>query len=126
MAKAYVLVKIGFEYNDEVYHQTEEHFGEPILVFHNKTRAEEECLQNNIAAIKSTNWEDFLYDSEELVDLKHNIWDVCQIFGVEDLKDIDTGDLKKMFKKLNNDQLGVIADMLSIKFYRVDEVDVAK
>ena len=54
MSKAYVVCKVGFEYNDEVYYRPDSSEGlDPKSVFLNADEANALCLQKNLEWFKS-------------------------------------------------------------------------
>ena len=52
--KVYILVKIGWEYNDEYYYRPESEGGRPVLAFRDFGKASAECNRRNTKASKAS------------------------------------------------------------------------
>lgn len=70
--KAYVLMEIGWEYNDETYYQSSSGGGSPRKSFDSFEAATLECTKKNVEELKELflNGElhDYAYDPDEIVD----------------------------------------------------------
>lgn len=118
--KYYTIVKIDFEYNDEIYHSTEEGGGNPVLVYKNLLKAEEKCEELNnkyiLDLVNGSGGElsDYGYDWEEIIDT-----DVIETLSItEDLYDFS----KNGYKNLSDEQKQQFIDGLTIRFFKVVEV----
>ena len=65
--KAYVILKKGFEYNDEINYESDGGGGHPEKVFFKKEDAKKEILRLDIEEMKETDIEHYAYDIGDIV-----------------------------------------------------------
>lgn len=66
--KAYVILNKGYEYNDEIYSESESGGGHPKKIFFTKEDAQKEINKLNILEFKQTNIDGYAYDLGDIVD----------------------------------------------------------
>jgi len=72
----FVVVEVGFDYNDEVYFQPECGGGKPIHIYSSKKKAEQEAQRLTIRRLRTTN----------PIEFGHG-WDEISSLGESDLKE---------------------------------------
>ena len=65
--KAYVILRKGYEYNDEIYSESDSGGGFPKKIFFTKPDAQKEVQKMNIEQFKQENLEGYAYDMEDIV-----------------------------------------------------------
>ena len=126
MATAFVIQKIGWQYNDEVYFREGDE-GTPERVFINKDRAKDHCRHKNIEALRKWGY---------LGIFGYSIGDISGDNSKEDVQEqlkeitgetynIDDWDEMVLPDGLNDEQIQKILDLLpSLRFYELVEVEI--
>lgn len=125
MAKMYVLSRVDFEYNDEIYRMTENEGGKPLVVFFDRVKAEAECQKRNIQEIKKVEWSSYAYGFDDLFHYGKNEERkaVAEMLGIVDMEDEEIfNHMTAMIPSLSQEQLIVLSNLLSVTFFKVDEV----
>ena len=65
--KGFILMRKGFEYNDEIMYEPEGGGGTPTKIFFQKDLAEVEMVQRNIKEFKETDLAEYTYDLEDIL-----------------------------------------------------------
>lgn len=122
--KAYVIMRTSWEYNDEVYHSTEDDAGHPLKVFLNKKKAEDFAIEETIKAWthedafsgKFYNLEDILQNMnvDEFIGLIQEVGGSC------DAEDTDV----KLPKDLSVENAKRILAVIRLRWYQVEEIDI--
>ena len=119
MKTGYVVQKIGYEYNDEIYHTSEyDGFSKSIEVFLDRAKANEQANQRNIAEFRGN-------------DIGHYCYGLDEIINEEDLADfIQEGVLEgeswdcSVSQYATDEQIERLMSKVDLKFYRVEEVPI--
>jgi len=113
----YVLVRIGFEYNDEVYYNNQGGSnGEPVKVFHDKKLANLYCQKKNIEELKRNEIGQYCYGLDEI--------DAGGMVDFLDSLGIDTNDHYELnLSGLTDEQFEKLYELTSLRFYDVVAVD---
>lgn len=114
--KYYIIQKVGYEYNDEVYYRAEDGGGTPEYVFLDKDKAQKSCDEKNIKELSGLNIFEYGYSSDEI--FEDEAADLMKKFGAP----IDDCDRDYQFPSLTLKQYRQIEPYLKIKFYEVCEV----
>lgn len=116
MSTMYVLVRIGYEYNDEIYYNRGGSGGEPVKVFHDKKLAHLYCQKKNIDELKKEEIGHYCYSLDEIDN--GGMEDFLKSVGV-DIS--DSWDIS--LRGLTDEQLEKVYELTSLRFYDVIEVD---
>jgi hypothetical protein len=98
MPTGFVVLEVGYEYNDQTYYQPESGGGKPVHIFTSKKRAEEVALQ--LAATKLRNLDPTEYG---------NNWEDVSTIKQEELK-------KKLQEIFPNQKIHIGSDYMELVF----------
>ena len=125
MSTIYVVGKVGFQYNDEIYFRGEVVGVTPQVAFRSKEKAEEVALEKNIQTLKEISGDDwynglnaYCYDYEEIFS------DARELYQLLNSKGIDEDDIpwNQFIESLTEDEFKQFYDNLELRFYEVHEV----
>jgi hypothetical protein len=127
MKKAYVILKKGFEYDDNIYNEVEG--GRPSLVVFDKEDAEQKVYELNIQEYKQLNLTDYGYGIDEVLKVDEEVYFDFNKSLVEKYGEITKqGSWDKTDYRLhpmaNDEESKKYAKMLEISFYEVVETDL--
>jgi len=127
MKKAYVILKKGFEYDDNIYNEVEG--GKPSLVVFDKEDAEQKVYELNIQEYKQLNITDYGYGIDEVLKVDEDVYFDFNKSLVEKYGEITKqGSWDRTESRLhpmaNDEESKKYAKMLEISFYEVVETDL--
>jgi hypothetical protein len=127
MKKAYVILKKGFEYDDNIYNEVDG--GKPSLVVFDKEDAEQKVYELNIQEYKQLNITDYGYGIDEVLKVDEEVYFDFNKSLVEKYGEITKqGSWDRTESKLhpmaNDEESKKYAKMLEISFYEVVETDL--
>jgi hypothetical protein len=127
MKKAYVILKKGFEYDDNIYNEVDG--GNPSLVVFDKEDAEQKVYELNIQEYKEVNITDYGYGLDEVLKVDEDVYYDFNKSLVEKYGEIQKqGSWDKTESRLhpmaNDDESKEYAKMLEISFYEVVETEL--
>ena len=67
MTTGYVVTEVGYEYNDEIYYQSESGGGTPVRVFLDKAKAQAEVDRMNLESLIGCEIGSYAYDFSDIV-----------------------------------------------------------
>lgn len=127
MKKAYIVMRKGYEYDDNIYNETEG--GTPQIVCFSKSDAIQKVKELNIKAYKESSITDFAYEYEDCVNVS---WDEFESFNNSLIEKY--GEVKKKYSwdstenrlhpSANESEANEYCKMVSVSFYDVIETDV--
>jgi hypothetical protein len=127
MNKAYIVMKKGYEYDDNIYNETEG--GHPKIVFLSKEDAQRKVKELNVEEYKQSSITEFAYEYEDCVNVE---WDVFDNFNKSLVSKY--GDIPKKYKwdsnenrlhpLANEEEINEYCKMVAVSFYDVLEVDI--
>jgi hypothetical protein len=130
-ATGYVIVEVGFEYNDEIYQTLDESGGRAKIFYHHKSRADLACAKLNFEEVTRTMLSgdigNYGYSLQDIYGYKALDYLEDQ---VEDLNlDIraagwDDDTVPNAFEKLTPDQQVRFVELMQTKFFLVHEVEI--
>lgn len=126
--KAYVIVRIGYEYNDEIYY-SHDRSGHPTLVFFSKQSAHEKVRELNAVEFKSTNISEYYYEISEVCDdldeLQLFVDDLNSKYGKpQPVSSWDRPDEWRLHNDATVEESKKYCDMVKISFFEVIETQV--
>lgn len=126
MNRAYIVMKKGYEYDDNTYNETEG--GHPQIVCFTKKDAELKVKELDIKEFQSLSVFDYAYENECL-NVEFSVFDNFNKVLVEKYGRIiskyswdDTEN--KLHPKANENEINEYCKMVDVSFYEVVEVDV--
>lgn len=127
MNKAYIVMKKGYEYDDNIYNETEG--GTPKTVCFSKEDAIKKAKELNIKEYQTSSITEFSYEYEDCVNVE---WDIFENFNqslVEKYGKIQTkyswdNTENRLHPEANQDEIDEYCKMVTVSFYEVVEVDV--
>jgi len=129
MEKAYVIMRKGFEYDDNIYNETEG--GSPSLIVFSKEEAISKVKDLNILEYKSTSIRDYGYDIADTLNVEESDFIDFNKSLVEKY-----GEIKKKYSredteytlhsKANEEECEQYYKMVSIRFFNIVETDIDK
>ena len=127
MKKAYVILKKGFEYDDNIYNEVDG--GKPSLVVFDKEDAEQKVYELNIQEYKQLNITDYGYGIDEVLKVDEDVYFDFNKSLVEKYGEITKqGSWDRTESRLhpmaNDEESKKYAKMLEISFYEVVETDL--
>lgn len=127
MKKAYVILKKGFEYDDNIYNEVDG--GKPSLVVFDKEDAEQKVYELNIQEYKQLNITDYGYGIDEVLKVDEEVYFDFNKSLVEKYGEITKqGSWDRTESRLhpmaNDEESKKYAKMLEISFYEVVETDL--
>jgi len=127
MKKAYVILKKGFEYDDNIYNEVDG--GRPSLVVFDKEDADQKVYELNIQEYKQLNITDYGYGIDEVLKVDEEVYFDFNKSLVEKYGEITKqGSWDRTESRLhpmaNDEESKKYAKMLEISFYEVVETDL--
>lgn len=127
MKKAYVILKKGFEYDDNIYNEVDG--GNPSLVVFDKEDADQKVYELNIQEYKEVNITDYGYGLDEVLKVDEDVYTDFNKSLVEKYGEIaKQGSWDRTEYRLHpmadDEESKKYAKMLEISFYEVVETDL--
>lgn len=127
MKKAYVILRKGFEYDDNIYSETEG--GNPNLIVFSKKEAEQKVYELNIKEYKECSLSDYSYDLEDSLNVEveeyNNFNDsLNQKYGKPESKNRWYSTENTLHKMANEEECKKYDEMVNISFYEFVETDI--
>jgi len=127
MKKAYVILRKGFEYDDNIYSETEG--GSPSVIVFSKEEAQQKVYELNIKEYKECSLSEYSYDMEDILTVEmeeyNNFNDsLNQKYGKPEVKSKWESTENKLHTMANEEECKVYDSMVSISFYEFTETDV--
>ena len=123
--KKYLLVQRNYEYNDEIYSETEG--SNPILIFADKTIAEKTALKYNKEWFSKNNLNDYCYNIKDALPYRsfHMAIEQLKDVGISYVEEKNYSSARLILpENLTDKQVKVLVDVLSFPpAYYVEEVD---
>lgn len=127
MEKLFVVSEVGFEYNDEIYHQTKCTALNPVMAYRSKEAAEAEATRRNIAQFREVELYEYCYGVDELFSYKDHgaRYEATQILSkYDDACDEDAELFDAAIKAASDEDLIQVIGLLRIKFFEVTEISL--
>ena len=127
MKKAYVILKKGFEYDDNIYNEVDG--GKPSLVLFDKEDADVKAYELNINEYKQLNITDYGYGIDEVLKVDEDVYFDFNKSLVEKYGEITKQGRwdrteSRLHPMANDEESKKYANMLEISFYEVVETDL--
>lgn len=128
--KAYIIMKKGYEYDDNIYNPTDGGF--PQKVFFNREDAEKELKKLEILEMKSTDISNFAYDIKEELNVEEAEFlefnkSLNEKYGLPTPKySWDKPSEYQLNNKASEEESQKYLEMVQIRFFEIEEVEVDK
>jgi hypothetical protein len=124
----YVVLQKGFEYNDEVYSESDSGGGHPRKIYFNKQTALAEVKRLNINEFKNTDISLYSYEIEDICENTEELLDFCKSlkekYGeIPCENNFDSPDEYRLHPNANEEESEKYMDMVYISFYELSEAD---
>lgn len=125
--QAYVIMKKGFEYDDNIYNESDG--GEPKKIFFSKKDADEEASKLNIEEIKNCDIHDYAYDIEDIINdpekTSEYLKSLNEKYGKPTPKNKweDFGEYQ-LNPKATDEEAKEYLSMIKIRFFEIKKVDI--
>jgi hypothetical protein len=127
MKKAYVILKKGFEYDDNIYNEVEG--GTPNLIIFSKEDAQSKVDELNIQELKNCSISEYSYDMEDILNVEIDEYDkfnesLNTKYGKPESKNRWDSFENKLHPMANEEEANQYVKMVSISFYEAVETDI--
>jgi hypothetical protein len=127
MKKAYVILKKGFEYDDNIYNEVEG--GTPNLIVFSKEDAQLKVKELNIEEFKHSSISDFSYDMEDVLNVEIDEYEkfnesLNTKYGKPESKNRWDSYENKLHPMANEEEAKQYIKMVAISFYEAVETDI--
>jgi hypothetical protein len=127
MKKAYVILRKGFEYDDNIYNETEG--GSPSLIVFSKEEAQQKVYELNIKEFKECSLSTYSYDMEDILNVEVDEYtefneSLNQKYGKPEAKNRWDSTENTLHKMANEEECKKYDEMVSMSFYEFVETDI--
>ena len=127
MKKAYVILKKGFEYDDNIYNESDG--GTPNLIVFSKEDAQLKVNELNIQELKNCSISEYSYDMEDILNVEIDEYDkfnesLNTKYGKPESKNRWDSFENKLHPMANEEEANQYIKMVSISFYEAVETDI--
>ena len=127
MKKAYVILKKGFEYDDNIYNESDG--GTPNLIVFSREDAQLKVNELNIQELKNCSISEYSYDMEDILNVEIDEYDkfnesLNTKYGKPESKNRWDSFENKLHPMANEEEANQYIKMVSISFYEAVETDI--
>lgn len=127
MKKAYVILKKGFEYDDNIYNESDG--GTPNLIVFSKEDAQLKVNELNIQELKNCSISEYSYDMEDILNVGIDEYDkfnesLNTKYGKPESKNRWDSFENKLHPMANEEEANQYIKMVTISFYEAVETDI--
>lgn len=127
MKKAYVILKKGFEYDDNIYNESDG--GTPNLIVFSKEDAQLKVNELNIQELKNCSISEYSYDMEDVLNVGIDEYDkfnesLNTKYGKPESKNRWDSFENKLHPMANEEEANQYIKMVTISFYEAVETDI--
>ena len=127
MEKAYVILKKGFEYDDNIYSETEG--GSPSLIVFSKEDANRKVNELNAKEYQQSSLNEYSYDLEDSLSVDLSEYDefndsLTTKYGKPELKNKWESSENRLHPMANEEEIKKYMSMVKLSFYEAVETDI--
>jgi hypothetical protein len=127
MEKAYVILRKGFEYDDNIYSESEG--GSPSLIVFSKKDANRKVDELNAKEFKQCSISEYSYDMEDILTVEIDEYDkfnesLNQKYGKPELKNKWESSENRLHPMANEEETEKYMKMVSMSFFEAVETDI--
>lgn len=119
----FVIGRVDFQYNDETYNESEGGGTTPVNAYRSREKADAECLEANIKALKEWDIAQFGYSMDEIFNDTDAAERLFKAVGYEGDFD-DFYGAEEWTSKMTKAQKKELLGYLNVSFFRVNEVEL--
>lgn len=130
MTTGYVVTEVGYEYNDEIYYQSESGGGTPVKVFLDKAKAQAEVDKMNLESLIGCEIGSYAYEFSDIVSDEDAFMKIIKKYVKKDDEvDLEDGyELGEWFsanaKEFSQSDKKKIAKLVTLEFFTLTEVEI--
>jgi hypothetical protein len=127
MEKAYVILRKGFEYDDNIYSESEG--GSPSLIVFSKEDAKKKVDELNAKEYKQCSLNEYSYDLEDSLNVDVSEYDefndsLTTKYGKPELKNKWESSENRLHPMANEEEIKKYMSMVKLSFYEAVETDI--
>jgi len=127
MEKAYVILKKGFEYDDNIYNESEG--GTPNLIVFSKEDAKKKVDELNVKEFKQCSLNEYSYDLEDSLCVDLSEYDefndsLTAKYGKPEIKNRWESSENRLHPMANEEETKKYMSMVKLSFYEAIETDI--
>jgi hypothetical protein len=127
--KAYVILRKGFEYDDNVYSGYDGGGGTPDTIVFSKEDAIKKVEELNIEEFKTENITNYSYDIEDVLNVERHQYDdfnetLVEKYGVIEKKDVWTSNENVLHPKASKEEAKQYEKMVNLTFFEYIETNM--
>ena len=127
MEKAYVILKKGFEYDDNIYNESEG--GKPNLIVFSEEDAKKKVDELNAKEYKQCSLNEYSYDLEDSLSVDLSEYDefndsLTTKYGKPELKNKWESSENRLHPMANEEEIKKYMSMVKLSFYEAVETDI--
>ena len=127
MEKAYVILKKGFEYDDNIYNESEG--GKPNLIVFSKEDADKKVDELNAKEYQQCSLNEYSYDLEDSLSVDLSEYDefndsLTTKYGKPELKNKWESSENRLHPMANEEEIKKYMSMVKLSFYEAVETDI--
>jgi hypothetical protein len=127
--KAYVILRKGFEYDDNIYHEYEGGGGSPDMIVFSKEDAIRKVEEMNIEEFKTESITHYSYDIEDVLNVERHEYDefnekLVEKYGAIEKKDHWTSYENVLHPKANKEEAQQYDKMVNLSFFEFKETNM--
>jgi hypothetical protein len=128
MKTAYLILKKGFEYDDNIYNSTEEG-GNPSLIVFSREEAKQKVNDLNIKEFKQCSLSEYTYEMEDILNVEISEYDefnesLDTKYGKPEAKNKWESTENRLHPMANEEECKKYSEMVSLNFYEYTETDI--
>lgn len=129
MATGYVITEVGYEYNDEIYYQSESGGGTPVKVYLDKAKAEAEIDRLNLESLVTCEIGQYAYNMSDIVSDMNAFEKILKKYDTEGTLDLeDEYEIGEWFSanaiSFSQADKRKIVKLVNLEFYTLAEVEI--
>lgn len=127
MATGYVVVQVGYDYNDEIYSRSDSG-GNPTKIYLNYQKAQAEVNRLNMQELLTCEIGQYAYDLEDIIIDMAEFEKILRKYDTKNSLDMDDSyALSEWFttnsKKFSSEDMVKVCTLISLNFYELVEVE---
>ena len=127
--KAYVILRKGFEYDDNIYHEYEGGGGSPDIIVFSKEDAIRKVEEMNMECFKTENIANYSYEIEDVLNVDKEEYEefnqkLVEKYGVIERKDRWTSYENVLHPMANKEEAQLYDKMVNLTFFEFKETNM--
>lgn len=125
MKKGYVILEIGYEYNDEIYHTGNygESYEAPNKIYTDKVKADADLVTKNLEKFKGLELGYYCYGIDEITHDEQGLIDFLNNELKMNVKEDEFWDVH-LPNDMTDEQCKALMKLINLEFYTIHEVEI--